>query len=119
MKPFIISCAALLAVTLAVFLNSFFVRRCIDTTVAELEALGDGADASDYNELLDRYMKRQSFLALTVNHDDLMNIEDIFFELIGSCEAGDDDGVKVSKSRLLGALSHLRRLSGINFDSIL
>ena len=64
-------------------------------------------------------MKRQTYLSLTVSHDDLSDIEDIIAELRGAAEVGDKDGVRIAKSRLGSALSHLRRLSGVNLDSIL
>jgi hypothetical protein len=64
-------------------------------------------------------MDAQHFFAITVSHDDLTNIEGCFYEILGAAEANDDDALKIAKSRLIGSLSHLKRLSAINIDSIL
>ena len=119
MKSFIVSVCALATVTSLVFLNSFFTAKCIDEVMEKIDETGDDASPEEFYELSDFYMTRQTYLSLTVCHDDLTNIEDIIAELIGAAEAGDSDGIKIAKSRLSSALSHVRRLSGINFDSIL
>ena len=38
------------------------------------------------------YQEREIFLSLTVNHNDLTNIEDNFAEMIGNLMVGDSDG---------------------------
>ena len=119
MKAFIAAVCALLTVTALVFLNSFFTARCIDEVLGKIEDVDGNSSVRELEELSDYYMKRQIYLSLTVCHDDLSDIEDIISELIGSAEVGDKDGIMIAKSRLISALSHLRRLSGINFDSIL
>ena len=39
--------------------------------------------------------------------------------ILGELEVGDTDGASITKSRLIGALKHLWRLSKINIDSII
>jgi hypothetical protein len=71
------------------------------------------------SKLFEKYRSEESYVSLTVNHDDLTNIEDIFAELIGNLSVNDIDGARVTKNRLLRSLEHLRRLSGINLDSVI
>ena len=47
-----------------------------------------------------------------------MNIELGFAELIGMAKVGDSEGAQVTKSRLKYSLEHLKRLAGMNIDSI-
>ncbi|MBQ8380417.1 MAG: hypothetical protein IJY18_00840 [Clostridia bacterium] len=118
MKQLIAASIALAFVVAAVFLNSYFVEKCISDIIDEVEDMPNDGELSEYEALYERYMKRQGFIALTVSHEDLTVIEDIFAELLGSVKAKDEDGITIAKSRLSGALWHLRRLSGVNFDSI-
>jgi hypothetical protein len=74
---------------------------------------------SVYSEIYDDYRQRQKFLSITVNHEDLTTIETEFEEILGSALADDKENIIIAKSRLIGALEHIRRLSGINIDSIL
>ena len=48
----------------------------------------------------------------------MTNIEEELNEILGAIEAEDRETLIIAKSRLMGSLSHLRRLSGINADSI-
>ena len=114
--------AILLVITLlTVIINSIILKNVID------EILHDVADADDdnaehalneYLEIYGKYEKLSSYISLTVNHEDLTDIENSFAEIIGAAKSGDLDGVITIKSRLISALKHLRRLSGINLDSI-
>lgn len=119
MKVFTASVCALAAVTILVFMNSFLSAKLIDSVMEKIERIDTDTTQDELYEISDFYMKRQTYLALTVSHDDLSEIEDIIAELIGSGAVCDADGVIIAKSRLISALSHLRRLSGINLDSIL
>lgn len=65
------------------------------------------------------YQEREIFLSLTVNHNDLTNIEDNFAEMIGNLMVGDSDGAEITRNRLSCSLEHLRRLSGINIDALI
>ena len=71
------------------------------------------------NEVYDLFRSKELFIGLTVNHDDLSNIEEDFAEMIGYLNISDHDGAAVTKNRLLDSLSHLRRLSGFNIDAII
>lgn len=114
--------AVLLVVTLlTVIINSLLLRHLIDELTDEVIA----ADESDteiafkeYSEIFEKYKKKASYISLTVNHEDLTDIENSFAEIIGAAKSGDIDGVITVKSRLISAFRHLRRLTGINLDSI-
>ena len=81
-------------------------------------APNDTENYSVYEEISHEYAKIQRYIGLTVSHDDLTNIEEDFNEILGAIEADDEESLIIAKSRLIGSLSHLRRLSGINADSI-
>lgn len=77
------------------------------------EALSAAIEAYEY------YKARESYISLTVNHEDLTNIEDAFNELIGYLEVDMREDAEVTKNRLLCFVEHLGRLSGINIDAII
>ena len=100
-------------------MNSFFVSKTIEDIKEQLEDSPSNTESlSLYSSIFDEYMKKQHFIGLTVNHEDLTNIEQEFHEILGAIEADDKESLIIAKSRLIGSLSHIRRLSGINADSI-
>ena len=107
--------AVILTVTvLAVILNAIGVRLVIDGITADVEA----AEADGYAEVFERFKKMEVYVSLSVDHEDMMNIELAFAELVAMAEGGDTEGAEVTKSRLTYSLEHLKRLSGLNIDSI-
>lgn len=119
MKAAAISIIVFISVLSAVILNSFFVSKSICEIADMLEAAPTDTESYDvYSDIFEEYMKKQRFIGLTVSHEDLTNIEREFNEILGSIEANDEENLIIAKSRLIGSLSHLRRLSGINADSI-
>ena len=119
MKAFIAAVSAMVLITAFVFFNSFFSARLIDEITDFAEQVNEGTTPDEMQSLSEAYMNRRAYLALTVSHKDLSDIEDLIAELIGSATVGDEDGIEVTKSRLISALAHLRRLCAITFDSIL
>ena len=67
----------------------------------------------------DKFTRYETYVSITVSHDDLTNIENSFSELIGYITVGDTDSAEVIKRKLSNALEHLYRLSGVNLDSII
>jgi len=124
MKAKIFSVILMTLLLSAVFINTYVIDKEIlnlsnsleRTTIDEKDIEGSLAEAK---AVYDSYKKRETFLSLTVNHDDLTSIEDNFAEMIGNLSVKDADAARVSKNRLLCSLEHLRRLSGINFDAII
>ena len=74
--------------------------------------------AEKITALYEEFKTDERYISLTVSHDDLTNIEAAFAEMIGAARAESHEQFIITKSRLEDALSHLGRLSGINFDSI-
>ena len=102
--------------------NSLVLGRMIDTvtkTVSDAEVDDTTLAETEYTEIYEDFKKKERYISLTVNHNDLMNIENSFAELIGAAKADDKESLIIAKSRLIDALGHLKRLSGINLDSIL
>lgn len=119
MKAAIISFVTLSIVLLSVILNSYLVSKSICDVIEQLEnAPTDTANYTAYENIFNDYMKKQRYIGLSVSHDDLTNIEGEFHEILGAIKAEDEQTLIIAKSRLIGALSHLKRLSGINADSI-
>ena len=120
MKNVIAAYVVLIIIILIVIVNSLVISHSIDVILQKLRSSPDTASTEAvYEEIFDDYIKKQKYLGLTVSHDDLTNIESEFYEILGAAKVGDDDALKIAKSRLMGALAHLKRLCGINFDSIL
>ncbi len=119
MKTAIAAYAISALLIIFVIANSFILSFNINKVIEKLEDTPNSPnEAQTYIDIYDDYMRRQKYISLTVNHDDLSTIETSFFEMLGAIEANDEESLIIAKSRLLGALSHLKRLSGINMDSI-
>ena len=84
----------------------------------EIDPFADGAKARA-EELYSFYEKHQRLISITVSHDDLRDIDNEMCELVGALRVNDADGAEITKSRLCGSLRHLKRLSGLNIDSII
>ena len=85
----------------------------------EIDDENTGAALSHALQIREEFGQRKSYISISVNHEDLSNIETIFAEMIGQLEVGSADDARVAKSRLIDALGHLRRLSGVNIDTII
>ena len=114
MRSVRIAAVLLLATLVAVVINAIAVRSTIGGILDEVEAAEDG----DYTEIFEHFKDIETYVSLSVDHEDMMNIELAFAELIGAVEAGDEQSAIAIKSRLKHSLEHLRRLSSINIDSI-
>lgn len=115
MKSVRIAAVLLVLVVAAVVANAIAVRNIIGGILHEVEI----ASEDEYGKIFEHYKNIETYVSLSVDHEDMMNIELAFAELIGAVDAGDEESVAVVKSRLKYSLEHLRRLSGINIDSIL
>ena len=121
MKTVYLAAVLLTATLLTVIVNSVILKHVIgeitDDVIAAEEENSELA-YKEYSEIFEKYRKKSSYISLTVNHEDLTDIENSFAEIIGAAESGDIEGVITIKSRLISALQHLGRLAGINPDSI-
>ena len=122
MKLVKIAYAIFFGTLVLVVLNSVILRSLISDTITAVA----GAEEQDtqkaeieYSQIYEKFKSKETYIAITVNHEDMTNIEDAFSEVVGAAEAGDREGMITAKNRLIDALRHLKRLSGINIDSIL
>ena len=102
-------------------INSIALGKIIDRFNRELAAAEETnmiLAEKQYSEIYEKYKELELYISLSVNHDDLSNLENAFAEIIGAAKAGDSEAVIITKNRLTDFLSHIRRLTGINFDSI-
>ena len=121
MKEKIIAVILFFLVVISVGLNTFFLAREIDSVTEDVKAIDVTSSNAKANaeKLFYEYMKKETFISLTVSHNDLTTIEDCFVEMIGYLSIGDSDNAEVTKSRLIHSFEHLRRLSGFNIDAII
>ena len=114
MKSVRIAAVVLVLTVLLVVGNSIVVRELIDGVIEDVETAGP----EEYGDIFANFKRIEKYISLTVDHEDMMNIELGFAELIGMGEVGDEEGAQVTKSRLKYSLEHLKRLAGMNIDSI-
>ena len=117
-SAYVILCFTLLSV----IANSIVLNILIAKTLNDVKDLPDYLTDVSYSEcenLYNNFKKQEKYISLTVNHEDLTEVESSFAEMLGAIKANDSESVLSIKSRLIDALEHLRRLSGINIDSIL
>ena len=119
MKALITSCTTAALLIILVFTNSFIVRYNIQRISEAIEAAPEHCQSAEiYTELFEDYRRREKYIALSVSHSDLLGIEDSYAEILGAIEADDEDALIIAKSRIIKALAHIKRLAGINFDSV-
>ncbi len=121
MKSRIISYIILSAIVLSVGANSIFLHKSTSMLIEAVAAcdINEMDSKEKYSEIYKEYKKQERFITLTVNHGNLTSTEEAFCELLGALENGDTATAAISKKRLIGSLDNLRRLSGINFESII
>ena len=123
MKIKIFASILLFAIFCAVIVNTSLLTKTINDFTQKIEKLEiyesdiTAAEKSS-KKIYSEFKSKETFMSLTVNHNDLTAIEELFSEMIGYLSVQDADGARVAKSRLIDALLHLRRLSGVNIDSI-
>ena len=110
-----------LVLVIFIFINCFALSNIID----EITELTVSAEENDlalakqvYEEIYETYKSHRLFMSLSVDHNDLSDIESSFSEIIGAAKADDAAGVMTAKSRLINRLRHIKRLSGINIESV-
>lgn len=121
MKTGIFAGGVILLVVTLVSVNSFMLNKTISGFIEDAEKIktSDAGAVESAMEIKKRFEEAERFVSLTVNHEDLTNIEQCYAELIGFLTVGMTNEAEVTKSRLIDALMHLRRLSGVNIDSII
>jgi hypothetical protein len=121
MKEKILAVVILILVVGSVVANAIIINRKIETTIAEVEkiTITESNTKNQAEAVFENFLEREHYISLTVSHEDLMQTESDFADMIGCLAAGDTQGALTAKYRLLRSLEHLRRLSGFNIDSII
>ena len=122
MKEKIFGFVTVIIIIAAVTFNTLTLHKEINSvynTVNELQISSSPKSLNEAEAAYELFKQKETFFGLTLNHEDISNIEDCFSEMIGCLYVGDTDGAAVTKNRLTDALGHLRRLSGINIDAII
>ena len=121
MKAVWIAIILLILTTSLVISNSVIVSNMLsDIEERVTDVINDDIKSAltEYTEIFDNYKRYSGYISFSVKHSEIRCIEECFYELIGACEAESLSDIIEIKSRLVGALSHTRRLVGINTDSI-
>lgn len=120
MKSVKIAYTILIVSLILIVMNSIVLNGIITDTINEINSvnLNEKSELVKFRQIYSDFKKKETYISLTVNHEDLTSIDISFSEIIGASSAEDIDSVIMIKSRLIDSLFHLKRLSGINIDSI-
>ena len=120
MKSAVVSGIILLLIFIFVGTNTAVVDGMLEKTISSVSALDKNESTEeDFRELCDAYHSRAKYINLTVSHVMMSEVEVAFAEMEGAVLSADEDGFVQAKSRLIDALSQLKRLAGLSFDSII
>ena len=120
MRAAIISLVIIILLSALTVTNSLTLRHITEGYIKKISDFPDTGEAFEsYAALYDEFISDERYISLTVNHEDLREVEREFAEIIAAAKNHDADGIGAAKSRLVDALGHLGRLCGINIDSIL
>ena len=105
----------------AVIANTVYLQVTIEKIHSQVEAVDMSSEDAEesFSNVYAFFKKHEKVINLTVNHEDLTAIEEAFSEIEGLLSIKSYDEAEVRKNRLLDSLEHLRRLSGVNFDSVM
>ena len=121
MKAFKFALITLTVLITFVLANYLIIDRIFEELIDSLETIEyQTAEEAlrEYTELYEEFERKERYISLSVSHNDLTSLEESFAELIGTAKSGDMEGIIAQKYRLSSSLLHIRRLSGINIDSI-
>ena len=118
MKTVRLSVIILLLIFILVNSNAIFIRKATDGLIGSLSELDGENTIEEYEVIYKRYQKNERLMSLTIGHDELCQVSDCFTELLTAIRNKNTDDAIIAKSRLIGYLEHIRRLSGINLYSI-
>ena len=121
MRDKVLSILLLTLIICFVITNTILVDKQINEIMLAVEKLDvtDEDARNNAEKIYSDFMIKQRYISLTVNHEDMTNIEDCFVEMIGFLSVNDTQNAEVAKYRLRNSLEHLRRLSGYNIDAII
>ena len=121
MKEKVIALIILALVVLSIAVNAIILDRNIDSTLCAVTELSMTDDTAYENArtIYSDFKTKEAYISITVNHEDLTNINECFADMIGYLSVGSSDDAEVAKYRLIDSLEHLKRSCGLNIDSII
>ncbi len=121
MKQKVLSVVMLVIAIAFVTVNTIVIDKQIKDIGDEVEAIDIKSNGALENArmIFEDFMNKEIYISLSVNHEDLTDIESCFVEMIGYLEVGDTENAIVTKERLRHSLEHLRRLSTFTIDAII
>ncbi len=120
MKVKIFAIALLILIFGAVTANTVILPKQIDRIIASVSAVEAGQENAKEHikAAYGAFRNVEGYFSLTLNHHDLCEVGKLFVETLAYLSVDDFKEASVAKSRLIDALTHLRRLSGINIGSV-
>ncbi len=122
MKIHHVAIIILCSIALFVAGNSLYIISTVDEYIADWEAT---PTPENVKELLpkvqafrEEYTRFETYISLTISHEDLMDIRLSIAEMEACAEGDDRQSFLQAKSRLLDTLMHLRRLNGFSLYSL-
>ena len=113
-----------IAIVILILLIIFAVTNSILCT-SRLEALRSAVENAERGDIVsadsigEDFARLAFLISITVNHDDLEDAEECVIEFKEAIRSGDEDEIRLAKSRLVAAFIQLGRLCGVNIDSII
>ena len=102
--------------------NTVIIRSMLNETIKEVDdikILDAKSAGAKFTVCYEKFKKRERYINLSVTHSDIAEIEASFAEIIGAASANNLEEMIITKNRLINSLEHLRRISGINSNSVL
>ena len=106
--------------TVLAVVNTLLSARGIEHLISQIDTLDEHSPSeAELKEVEENFDRLGFFISITVNHDEIDEAEGELSEMIAAIREGDETAAKIAKSRLVGALRRLRRLSGAGINSII
>ena len=110
----------LVILTVLAILNTLLSARGIERFISRVYAIDESdSTESELREIEESFGRLGFFISITVNHDEIDEAEGELSEMTAAIREGDEVAARIAKSRLIGALRRLRRLSGAGINSII
>ncbi len=124
MKIFIFALVTLFLISFITFGTSSYIRDKTDSFLVRIEEIGvpEGDDLSherkEYETLFSEWKKKSFIFNISTTNQDIVQIEEAFASVVGSCRANDKEEYQIETKRLSNMFSHLKRRFEFNLDSI-
>ena len=123
MRGTVISALTLAALLVTVILLSLYTHSTLTRVKDEIEAYEIRSDsfdriAEDFSVMEESFLQNEPLLRLIVSDNSLLEIHNLFSDIVSYAAAENMEGVLASRGRLSVGLEHLINLSSISLISI-